>query len=184
MRKSLITAALALAASTLMMANNVSAAVELHKKPNFHSKVLGTPIDVNAPWMVIMYSADKKWAKVANRDNGRVGWINQKDYLQTLKTTAKKTFQAVIVSTQRKNNKVTESVIAYRNGKQLSQHEARELYEELKKSVAAEHHAFHHNNRMMHDMEKEFFHHPFFRFQPDPDLLIDFPAPPNRPWGR
>ena len=184
MRKPLIAAAIALAASTLMMANNASAAVELHKKPNFHSKVIGTPINVNAPWMVIMYSADKKWAKVANHNNGRVGWINKKGYLHTLKGKVQKTFQAVIVSTQRKNNKVIESVIAYRNGNELSKKEARHLYNKLKKQMSVKHHGVHHGDKMMHDMEKKFFQHPFFHFQPGPDLLVDFPAPSDRPWGQ
>jgi hypothetical protein len=158
MKKTLITLAASLAAVTTAFADtHPIPSVQLHAKPSAQSKAATKPIAVNEPLVVIMYSPDKQWAKVANRKDGSVGWINKKEFKKAVKTYRKPDFQSVIVSTDRSNGKTTQTVVAFRNGKPLTTAEAQALYGKLKNQYQQQRKSFREQQRAMRQMERDFF---------------------------
>lgn len=174
MRKILITAAASLALTTSALANhpmNPATTIALHSKPDSHAKVVGAPLNVNDAMIVILYSPDKQWAKVANKHNGQVGWISKADYLKAMQAKNKKDFQTIIVSTDYNNGKESKTIVAFRNGKPLSPKAAKTLYKKLKIQYKEQRRDFRHQQKMMQQMERDFFGNwPRPQFHLDPFL--------------
>lgn len=107
------------------------------------------------------------WIKVGNPEDGTVGWINQKQYQQALEAFYKPNIQEIVISqTTDKNNKPQIKIVAYKNGKPISQKEAEALYENVKKQQAAQAEYWEKFSKNMvniqNSMMKEFFENPFF----------------------
>lgn len=201
MKKTLIGIAASLAIATSAFAHaQATPSIQLHEKPNMHSKITGPALKVGEPLVVILYSPDHKWAKVASRSNGNVGWISKQDYMTAVKAKNKKEFQSIIVSTDRdQNGKITQTVVAFRNGKQLGKAEAQALYQKLKAQYQNQRRAFRQQQRSMRQMEgnfirneqtmmEEFFQPPRFRGHPGPGMpgkRPPFGAKPqtDNPWA-
>lgn len=188
MRKTLIGLAASLAVATSAFANSdPTPSVQLHSKPDIQSKLVTQPIAVTEPLVVILYSPDKQWAKVANRHDGSVGWINKKDYLSAMQAHQKPDFQTVIVSTDRNNGKTTQTVVAFRNGKPLSSEQAQKLYDKLKSQYLLQQSSFYRQQRAMREIEHDFFHnetdimHPLFEQSMFPGQLPPENRRPHRP---
>jgi len=112
-------------------------------------------VDVNSTPQVILYESnnDKKiiqtlpptarlvriyqegdWIKVGNSADGTVGWINKLQYLKTLEAFNQPNIQEVFISQAvDKDNKPQIKIVAYQNGKPLSEKEAQSLYDEMQK---------------------------------------------------
>lgn len=75
-----------------------------------------------------------KWIKVGDPSNGKIGWVNRDQYQKALHAFYRPTMQTVLISTELNNNgKPTINVVAYKNGKKLSQKEANKLYKHIRK---------------------------------------------------
>lgn len=99
---------------------------------NVVDKVLPT-----ARLVTIFYHKD--WVKVGDRQTGKVGWVNKKQFHQAQKAFFRPNLQTVFVSTSSdKQGKPTTTVIAYKNGKKLSNKEAKALYRKIEKQQKQE----------------------------------------------
>jgi hypothetical protein len=71
-----------------------------------------------------------EWVKVGNPQNGQVGWINLNQYQQARNDFYRPDIQTVYVSMkQSKQGKPTWNIVAYKNGKQLTSKQAKQLYQ-------------------------------------------------------
>ena len=123
------------------------------------------------------------WTKVGLRSDGRVGWINLDTYEQKREAAWRPNIQTVYVSTTQDNNgKPVINVIAYHNGKRLSDKQAKSFYEKMVKQQRQEQRAqrnyWRHFNRMMrfqqHEMDEMMGDDTFFG---DDQPLIMMPGP-------
>lgn len=116
----------------------------------------------------------KDWIKVANPNDGSVGWINQTQYQKAVDEFNQPNVQEVFISKSvDKNNKPEINVVAYKNGKPVSQQEANAMYEKIKQE-----------QKTQEDYWKKWNAHALhFRSTPWPGLSISpffiqpFPAP-------
>lgn len=124
-RLSLLLAALAM--SVAYADNAKIAEITLFDQPSEKSQVVEK---INPNQRLIPIFHEKEWTKVGNPDNGKVGWINNQQYRDTLKAWYEPDVQTVYVqSSENKAGKPQVTITAYRNGKQLSDSEARQLYQ-------------------------------------------------------
>ena len=69
--------------------------------------------------------------------DGSVGWVNQKQYRQTMDRFNTPNIQEIFVSrTRDENGKPEIRVVAYQNGAQVSDQKARAIYEKVKEQQA------------------------------------------------
>lgn len=106
--------------------------INLYADPKLNAKVLKElPIDANL--VTIFHQGE--WVKVGDRKDGTTGWVNLKQY-RTAKQNFyrnyfhEKTQTLYFHSEKDKDGKV--SMVAYRNGKKLSDTETKELFQHLK----------------------------------------------------
>lgn len=77
------------------------------------------------------------WVKVGNPRNGQVGWINRQQYRQAMKVFYRPDVQTVYIQyDHNKNGKPTINVVAYQNGKKLTQQEAQQIYNQMQRRDA------------------------------------------------
>ncbi|MCF6777330.1 hypothetical protein L3V83_12235 [Thiotrichales bacterium 19X7-9] len=82
--------------------------------------------------LIKVYQKDG-WVKVGDPQDGRVGWVNLKQYNQALEAFYQPDIQTVFISRSiGKDHKPQLNVVAYKNGKQVSEKEAQALYQKLK----------------------------------------------------
>lgn len=112
--------------------------VMIYSQPSESSKVI-EKINPNVR-LVEIFQKSKDWIKVGNPNNGNVGWINQQQYQQAWNEFNQPNIKTIFVqySKNDKNGKPEMNVIAYQNGKKVSDKEAKELYEKIKKQNSAE----------------------------------------------
>jgi hypothetical protein len=114
--------------------------INLYKDSDMKSGVVEqVPLQQN---LVVIYRKGN-WIKVGDSANGQVGWVNRKQYREMLNAYYKRFTperQTVFIQTNRtgSGDQAKESVIAYRNGKQLTTKEAEALYAEMKKQQQAQ----------------------------------------------
>lgn len=72
------------------------------------------------------------WIKVGDPHNGQTGWINREQYQQAVNKYFQSSIHTVYIQTA-SNDKGQSNIVAYENGKKLSDKEAKELYERIQK---------------------------------------------------
>ncbi len=74
-----------------------------------------------------------EWIKVGLQPSGEVGWINIKQYQQAINQYYKPQSESfsVTITRDQSTGEPTRHIEATRNGKKLSQHEAKELYQRM-----------------------------------------------------
>lgn len=121
----------------------------LYDAPNATAKVLGQlPADTDL--IGIFQQGD--WMKVGNRQNGETGWINLKQYHEAKKAFYRDYFhvnsETIYVHTS-KDKDGKQVIEAYRDGKKLSDQEAKKLYDQVKVREQQQFKAMQHFNEMM-----------------------------------
>ncbi|PHQ80444.1 MAG: hypothetical protein COB66_04760 [Coxiella sp. (in: Bacteria)] len=130
-----LVASLVLVTSITFAAKEGATTIKLYAAPDF-SKVLAT-IPVNANLTSIIQKKD--WVKVGDRTNGQVGWINTKQYRKAREAYDEPNIQTVYVNaTENNEGKPTVNIIAYKNGKKLSDKEAKLFYKKMLKQQRIE----------------------------------------------
>ena len=159
---------------------HVMPAVNLYSKDNADSQHETFTLD---RWSYARpFFRKKQWIKVAFTDNGETGWVNMKQLRQAMdkewKSTAR--VQAVYINrTVDKDGKPVVNVVAYKNGKKLSDQEAKALYQKIHHEEVQQQADFHRFNvRMDRLFNQEFTSRANF-FGDDFPHLVDSAAWPN-----
>lgn len=80
-----------------------------------------------------------EWIKIGDPSNGKVGWINREQYRQAMRAFYRPNMQMVFIRTEHNNNgKPTINVVAYKNGKKLTQEQADKIYKHIQKEQMRE----------------------------------------------
>ncbi|WP_157843820.1 SH3 domain-containing protein [Candidatus Coxiella mudrowiae] len=111
--------------------------INLYQSPELKSTVLQkvSPDEQLIP----IYYHKKDWIKVGNLRNGKVGWINREQYRKVFETYYQPNIQTMFIRTEHNyKGKPVINVIAYKNGKKLSDEEAKKLYQRIEKQRAEE----------------------------------------------
>lgn len=172
-----------------------SAAVQIPQKSDLSADTHSTP-------QVILYESnnDKKiiqtlpptvrlvriyqegdWIKVGNTTDGTVGWINRLQYQKTLEAFNQANIQEIFISqTMDKDHKPQIKIVAYQNGKPISEKEAQSLYDKMKKQQKLQAQYWQALNQNMlywqDHMLSGFFQDPFFNqttLLPIPIMIIE-----------
>lgn len=172
-----------------------SAAVQIPQKSDLSADTHSTP-------QVILYESnnDKKiiqtlpptvrlvriyqegdWIKVGNTTDGTVGWINRLQYQKTLEAFNQANIQEIFISqTMDKDHKPQIKIVAYQNGKPISEKEAQSLYDKMKKQQKLQAQYWQALNQNMlywqDHMLSDFFQDPFFNqtaLLPIPIMVIE-----------
>lgn len=170
----------------LLLSISVFAAqtVKLYQSPSASSTVL-TSISLKTPLTAIYHQGD--WLKVGNTTNGRVGWINLKEYQAAVKAARHSQVSSVIVSVQQMN-KQPKQITVYKNGQKLEGKAAKKAYEEAQKSQVLMERNFQHAeaqiDHMMRQQDQEFQRMMHSMMVSMPDVTVvesshDLPAPKN-----
>lgn len=153
--------ALMLSSITVMAATkNTTPIVTLYSEPNTGKVVETVPITT---YLTPIFR-QQDWLKVGDSSNGQVGWININQYSKIRNTFYTPAIQTIYVNRSDidKNGKATVTVIAYRNGKKVSDGEAKELYNKLlaeqAKEQAWQQHYWDNINRMIQLQQQEMDH--------------------------
>lgn len=108
--------------------------IPLYTDANKTSKVLEQlPMDIHL--IPIFHRGD--WLKVGDPRNGQTGWIDYADYLKAQAQTNSQHTQVVYVQVNKEGKKTGDQIIAYQNGKKLSDADAKVLYEKIEKQQQA-----------------------------------------------
>lgn len=109
--------------------------VPLYDEPKAAKVVARVPI--TSSLVPIISKGD--WVKVGSRNDGSIGWLNLKQYHKIQTAYYRPNIQSVYVSSeQTKDGKPTVNIIAYRNGKKLTDQEAQTLYKKMLKQSQSE----------------------------------------------
>lgn len=121
------------------------------------------------------------WIKVGNTADGTVGWINKLQYQKTLEKPDQANIQQVFISqTVDKDNKPQVKIVAYQNGKLMSEKEVQSLYDDIKEQQKLQAQYWQELNRNMihwqNQISTSFFQDPFFNQMmplPMPIVIIE-----------
>ena len=106
--------------------------VNVYKKPNTKTVLQTVSVDND----LISIINKKGWTKVADPNTGEVGWINDKQFQEAISAylgSEPEVDSYMIVSEQTNDEKPTVDIIAYRDGKRLSEKDSKTLYKKIKK---------------------------------------------------
>lgn len=149
--------------------------VNLYATPNGKHVTARVPITAS---LVPIYR-QHGWVKVGNRQDGTVGWISLKQYHRQRAAYFKPDVQTIFINRSVQDGKPTVSMVAYKDGKKLTDKEASALYEKMAKSQQREQramrHYWHHFDRMMR-LQREEMQHWFDHDAQDPFLYM-MPGP-------
>lgn len=128
--------------------------VNLYSDPDASSKVLEA-LKPNQNLVPIFHKGD--WIKVGNPRDGKVGWINQKQYRSAYEAWYRPSVQTIFVrNDQDKEGKPVVNIIAYSNGKKLDEKQAKALYERMQQEQQQEMKNVHQlTHQMNHFFERE-----------------------------
>lgn len=151
--------------------------IKLYDKP--HASHVHLWLPVSSHLVPIFRQGD--WVKVGDRSNGQVGWVDIKQYRAARVAYFRPDVQTVFVnSTRSKSGKPTISIIAYKNGKKLTDKAARTLYLKMAKQQQQQH-DWYRLNHMMWQQERDmdrFFNENFFKL-PQPIMMEPGPVMPK-----
>lgn len=107
------------------------------------------------------------WIKVGNPKDGTVGWINQKQYQKMIADMNHFNIQQIFIShTTGKNSQPENKLVVYQNGNPVSEKEAKEIYNSMRKQLDAQQEYWTRFNQNMiaskHQMLEDFLENPFF----------------------
>lgn len=103
--------------------------VTLYEQPTTNSKVIAQ-VEFDQK-LIAIYQKDR-WLKVANSQNGDVGWINLDQYQKMIPKTVTKDLQTVYIQATTDEKQPDQlKVVVYKNGKQLENQEAQRLYQQF-----------------------------------------------------
>lgn len=126
--------------------------IPLYTDANKNSKVLEQlPIGTQ---LIPIFRHDN-WVKVGDPRNGHTGWIDYTDYLQAQSQTNSNNTQVIYVQTNNNGKQKSENIIAYQNGKKLSDAQAKALYEKVQKQQQVTNDQF---MKMQQQMNAMFMH--------------------------
>lgn len=123
--------------------------VNLYAAPEANSKILET-MPADADLVGIYHKGD--WIKVGDRRDGATGWVNEQQYKQARQTYFQQRFHNAINTTYINvtKNKDGKTVIeAYKNGKKLSEADAKKLYDQMQAQGKKQWQAMQHFNAVM-----------------------------------
>lgn len=131
--------------------------INLYEAPG-SSKVIAK-VPLYSHMVPIFYK--KGWAKVGLSSNGQVGWVNLKTYEKMRRELAQPNIRTIFISSTEtdKNGKPTVNIVAYHNGKKLSDKEAQTFYKKMlrqqQQQAQAQRRYWQHFNRMMRFQQQE-----------------------------
>ncbi len=101
----------------------------LYEKPDTQSHVL---TNLRPDDRIIPFYKEKDWIKIGLPQNGQTGWVNTKQYIQARENFYRQNVQSVYVQVKESaGDKTSKTIIAYKNGKKLSDAEAAKLYQQM-----------------------------------------------------
>ena len=101
------------------------------------------------------------WLKVGDPKNGDVGWVNLPQYHQAIDEQLHPNETSFFFSqTTDKDGK--SHIVAYKNGKKLSEKEAKDLWRQSEKDQATQWHRFHREMTALQQQSERMFNDPFF----------------------
>jgi len=126
--------------------------INLYQEANAKSHVVGK---VSPQSNLVMIMRKGQWVKVGDRSNGQVGWINRKQYISAREKWMRPDIQQVYVNVEKdpKTGKMVYNVVAYKNGKKLSEEKAQQLYQKLRLQQQKE---WKNSRRIQRQMQKVF----------------------------
>ncbi|MEM1244466.1 MAG: SH3 domain-containing protein [Pseudomonadota bacterium] len=108
--------------------------VNLYAKPDKSAKVVKA---INPKQRMIPIYREKGWTKIGLPQDGQVGWINNQAYDSAIDKLYQNQTQMVFVQMSDNNQQKPEAtIVAYRNGKKLSDKEAKAIYAKVQKQQA------------------------------------------------
>ncbi|AAO91516.1 SH3 domain-containing protein [Coxiella burnetii] len=122
--------------ATTQQSQQSSPQVNLYEKPQSNAKILQK---LSPAERLIPIYRQKGWIKVGDPRNGEVGWVNRDQYHEALQKYYQPDIQTVFIRAEHnEKGKRTIDVVAYKNGKKLTDKEAQQLYEQIKNQQAKE----------------------------------------------
>ena len=133
--------------------NKNGSTINLYQLPEQKSTVL-QKLPLHKQLILIYYK--NGWIKVGDPHNGQVGWVDREQYCKAIENYYQPDIQTVFIHTERndKGNPVVD-VMAYKNGKKLSDKKARQLYQDIEKQLVQESHYVHQSFWYVHRMITE-----------------------------
>ena len=109
--------------------------IDLYQSPELQSTVLQKL--VSTEWLIPIYYKNG-WIKVGDLQNGQVGWVNREQYHKAIETYYQPGIQKAFVCIERngEEERPVTNVVAYKNGKRLSDKEAEQLCQDIEKQQA------------------------------------------------
>ena len=97
------------------------------------------------------------WLKVGNAENGQVGWINREQYQKAMQAYYQPDVQTVFIHVNGDGSHKTSKIIAYKNGKKLSEQEADKLYKRIQHEQLKQRADFERVSKRMDKLMRESF---------------------------
>lgn len=108
------------------------AQIALYNAPQANAKVIEK---INPGDQLVSIFHQGNWIKVGDPHNGQTGWINREQYQQAINKYFQTNIHTVYIQTA-SNDKGEPHIVAYENGKKLSDKEAKALYQRIQKQQA------------------------------------------------
>ncbi len=161
--------------------------VPLYEEPKKTKVIAQVPITSS----LVPIISKGNWVKVGSRNDGNVGWLNIEQYHKIQTAYYRPNIQSVYVNSEHtKDGKPTVNIIAYRNGKKLTDKDAQTLYKKMLKQSQSEQQwqreNWRHLNHMIHLQQQqlnELFNHDDPGFSPlylMPGPVILLPEKPDK----
>lgn len=112
-----------------------SKSITVYSEPANNAKIIEK---VTQPNKLVPIFANGAWLKVGDSTNGQIGWVNSEQYQQL--ATAQhdsSTTQVVFIESNHAAGAPNNNIIAYKNGKRLSDAEAKALYAQMAQQQTA-----------------------------------------------
>lgn len=135
----------------------LSTQVKLYSAPESDAKVLK---EVPVTSRLVPIFREGAWIKVGDRQDGFVGWINVKQYHQAKRAYYQNYFnektETVYIHSEQ-DGKKGQKIVAYRNGKKLTEEQAKALYGKMQQQQKQQWRAMQRFNRQMNRMMENDF---------------------------
>lgn len=126
--------------------------IKLYDKPRASHASLSLP--ASSHLVPIFRQGD--WIKVGDRANGQTGWVNIKQYRAARSAYVRPDVQTIFIeNTQSKSGKPTINIVAYKNGKKLTDKAARTLYHKMAQQQRQQQRYWYRFNHMMQRQERD-----------------------------
>ena len=118
----------------------------------------------------------KKWVKVGDPRNGKVGWVNKQQWRDARTAFFRPDIQTVYIHSDRnKKGKPALNIVAYKNGKALSAEQAKRLYRKIRQQQV---HEARRMERLFGWIDRPFFQ--IERFPLEPSRVLPAEQQPSR----